>query len=71
MDRFSYEASFFDRSQITDALNKFRFLRPIREVFGLQNTDLDLCEDEMSNAQVASTLFMIIRRNPQASVKLI
>ena len=49
MDRFSYEASFFDlRSQITNALNKCRFLRPIREVFGLQNTDMDLNEDEMS-----------------------
>ena len=41
--------AFFDlRPQITDALNKCRFLRPIPEVFGLQNTDLDLSEDEMS-----------------------
>ena len=57
MDRLSYEASVFDLpSQITDALNKCRFLRPVREVFGLQNTDLDLSEDEneMSNAQVYS-----------------
>ena len=45
MDRFSYVASFLDlRSQITDVLNTCRFL-PIREVFGLQNTDLDLSED--------------------------
>ena len=55
MDRFSYETSFFDlRSQITDALDKYNFLRPIREDFGLQNTDLDLSDDEMSNAQVSS-----------------
>ena len=72
MDRFIYETSFFYlRSQITDALNKCRFLRPIREVFGLQNTDLDHSEDEMSNAQVSSKLFMIISRNPQTSVQLI
>ena len=51
MDRFSYEASFFDlRSQITDALDKCTFLRPIREVFGLQNADLDLSDDEISDA---------------------
>ena len=40
---------FYLRFQITDALNKCRFLRPIREGFGLQNTDLDLSEDEMPN----------------------
>ena len=55
MVRFSHEASCFDlRSQITDALDKCRFLRSIREVFGLQNTDLDLSDDEMSDAQVSS-----------------
>ena len=46
--------SFYLRPQITDALTKCRFLRPIREVFGLQNTDLDLSEDEM-----------LLRKSPQ------
>ena len=32
---------------MTNALDKCRFLRPIREVFGLQNTDLDLSDDEI------------------------
>ena len=51
----SNEASFLDlRSQITDALDKCRFLGPIREVFGLQNTGLNLSDDEISNAQVSS-----------------
>ena len=64
MDRFSYEASFFDlRSQITDALNKCRFLRPIREVCGLHDTDLDLSEDEMTSAQVSSKYKKWCRRN--------
>ena len=49
MVRFSNETSlFYLRSQITDALDKCRFLRPIHEAFGLQNTDLDLSDDEMS-----------------------
>ena len=64
MDRFSYEASFFYlRSQITDALNKCRFLRPIREVCGLHDTDLDLSEDEMTSAQVSSKYKQWCRRN--------
>ena len=55
MDRFSYEASFFYlRSQMTNALDKCRFLLPIREVFLLQNTYLDLSGDEILNAQVSS-----------------
>ena len=64
MDRFSYETSYFDLpSQITDALNKCKFLRPIREVFGVQNIDLALSEDEMSNAQVSSKYKQCCRRN--------
>ena len=39
MDRFGYEASFFDlRSQMTNASDKCRLLSPIRKVFRLQNT---------------------------------
>ena len=41
---------FYLRSPMTNALDKCTFLRPIREVFRLQNTDLDPSGDEIFNA---------------------